>query len=392
MWSDTNIVFAIVAVTALAMASNRLRFDIIALLVMLALVLTGVLSVDQALSGFGSPVVVLVATLLVVGEMLDRTGVAAAIGNWILRRGGGSETKLYVLLMISAAALGAVMSSTAVVAIFIPIVLRLSTQTNMQASRLLLPMSYAALISGMLTLIATTPNLVVSEELGAAGYEPLGFFSFTLVGLSVLIAAIAYMLLVGRKLLPQRAAAGEEQAGRRSMAELWQEYRDEREIKSARVFPGSPLMGQRIGESGLFKDYGIRVLGVRRTVGTGEKVIPSPGAALMLENGDQLLIVVTDEAVARVAADDVLQVRQLSERDHQRWRWEIGCGTAIVHPESSFIGKSLRDAEFSTRFGLHVLGLRRGGVSVSDHAEVPMAASDSLLLVGPWKYVDRFRS
>lgn len=320
MWTDTHIVFAIVLVTALAMASNRLRFDIIALLVVLALVLTGILSVDEALSGFGSPVVILVATLLIVGEMLDRTGVAAAIGNWILHRGGGSETRLYILLMISAGALGAVMSSTAVVAIFIPIVLRLARQTNMQAPRLLLPMSYAALISGMLTLIATTPNLIVSEELGAAGYEPLGFFSFTPIGLAVLALAIVYMLLFGRRLLPERAETGEGRAGQRSMAELWQDFRDEREIKSARVPPSTSLVGQRIGESGLYAEYGIRVLGVRRTVGAGEKVIPSPRATFMLENGDLLMIAATSDDIARAETDGLLQVRELSGWDHQRWR------------------------------------------------------------------------
>lgn len=391
MWTDSTTVFAIVAITAVAMASNRLRFDIIALLVVLALVLTDILSVDEALAGFGSPVVVLVATLLVVGEMLDRTGVAAAIGNWILRQGSGSETRLYVLVMISAGALGAVMSSTAVVAIFIPIVLRLATKTKMPASRLLLPMSYAALISGMLTLIATTPNLVVSDELDNAGYEALGFFSFTPIGLAVLVVAIAYMLLVGRKLLPVSTGAGDENTGLRSMGDMWADFRGERELRSARVFPGSPAVGRRIGESGLDGDYRIRVLGVTRTVGTREKVFPTPNGEFILENGDQLLITAVEDDMHRVEADGLLQVREISDWDRQRWRWELGCGTAIVHPESTFIGKSLRDAQFGTRYHLHALGLRRGGETMQDHADVPLSSSDSLLVVGPWKYLDRFR-
>lgn len=186
--------------TAILMASNRLRFDIIALLVVVALVLSGILSVNEALAGFGSSVVMLVACLLVVGEMLDRTGVAAAIGDWILEKGGSNETRLYIYIVIMAAAglLGAVMSSTAVVAIFIPIVLRVAAETRLQASRFLMPMSYAALISGMLTLIATIPSLVVSEELKGAGYSEFGFFSFTPVGLAVLVVAIGYILLLGR--------------------------------------------------------------------------------------------------------------------------------------------------------------------------------------------------
>ena len=204
MWSDSTFVFLLIAVTAALMASNRVRFDIVALLVVLALMLSGILTVGEALAGFGSPVVMLVACLLVVGEMLDRTGVAVAIGNWILKKGGSDETRLYIVIMAAAALLGAVMSSTAVVAIFIPVVLRVAAETKLQASRLLMPMSYAALISGMLTLIATTPNLVISEELKAAGYSEFGFFSFTPVGLAVLVVSIAYILLFGRRLLPRQ--------------------------------------------------------------------------------------------------------------------------------------------------------------------------------------------
>jgi di/tricarboxylate transporter len=392
MLSDANIVFVIVGVTAVLMASNRLRFDIIALLVVLALVLTGILSVDEALAGFGSPVVVLVATLLVVGEMLDRTGVAAAIGNWILRHGGGSEIRLYILLMVCAAGLGAVMSSTAVVAIFIPIVLRVAAQTNMQSSRLLLPMSYAALISGMLTLIATTPNLVVSEELASSGYEALGFFSFAPVGLAVLCVAIAYMLLVGRKLLPERGDQGPERPVQRSMSELWHDYRGEREIRSARVLANSPAVGKRIGDCGLDSKYGIRILGIRRLAGKSEEIIASPSHSLVIETGDNLLVAVTDSAMVRAETEQYLQIRELSDWDFQRWAWELGCGTAIVHPESSFIGTSLRESEFRTRYNLHVLGLRRGGELVGDYLDTRLASSDSLFVIGPWKYIDNFRA
>ena len=129
MSGETVFVFALICVTAALMASNRVRFDIVALLVVLALMLSGVLSVGEALSGFGSPVVILVAGLLVVGEMLDRTGVANAMGDLILKKGGSSETRLLILIMLGAAVMGGFMSSTAVVAIFIPIVLRIAAQT-----------------------------------------------------------------------------------------------------------------------------------------------------------------------------------------------------------------------------------------------------------------------
>lgn len=164
-------VFILIGVAAVLMASNRVRFDVVALLVVLALMLSGVLTVSEAVSGFGNPVVILVACLLVVGEMLDRTGVARALGDIILKKGGTKEGKLLIAIMAGAGLVGSAMSSTAVVAVFIPIVLRIAEKTKVHASRLLLPMSYAALISGMLTLIATPPNLVVHQELRSAGFD-----------------------------------------------------------------------------------------------------------------------------------------------------------------------------------------------------------------------------
>jgi di/tricarboxylate transporter len=131
MTSDMAFVFALIAGAALLMASNRVRFDLVALFVVLALMLSGILTVNESLSGFGSSVVILVAGLLVVGEMLARTGVARAVGDWILKKGGSNETHLLILIMAGAGVLGAIMSSTAVVAIFIPIVLRIAANTNL---------------------------------------------------------------------------------------------------------------------------------------------------------------------------------------------------------------------------------------------------------------------
>ena len=221
MTNEAAFVFAVIAVAALLMASNRVRFDIVALLVVMALMLSGVLSIGEALSGFGSSVVALVAGLLVIGEMLARTGVARAVGDWILKKGGSNETRLLILIMVGAAILGAVMSSTAVVAIFIPIVLRIAADTGLNNQRMLIPMSYAALISGMLTLIATTPNIVVHEELKGAGYTGFGFFSFAPVGIAVLAVAVIYILLIGRRLLSAETRSSLVDKRGRSIDALW---------------------------------------------------------------------------------------------------------------------------------------------------------------------------
>ena len=392
MWSDSTFVFGLITVTAALMASNRLRFDIVALLVVLTLMLSGILTVGEALAGFGSPVVMLVACLLVVGEMLDRTGVAAAIGNWILKKGGSNETRLYIVIMAAAGLLGAIMSSTAVVAIFIPIVLRVAAETKLQASRLLMPMSYAALISGMLTLIATTPNLVVSEELKGAGYSEFGFFSFTPVGLAVLVVAIAYILLLGRKLLPRQELDLNKAPGVRSMFDIWTDYRVDRVYRSAIIDDHSPLVGVSIKEAALDTRFQVRILGLMRGTGGSEERTPSPPSSTVLESGDTLLFLGRKDALGRLMEESHLRLFAPTERNVQRWLWELGAATVLIHPESELIGKSLCDAEFRSRSRLHVLGMRRNREPVAEYENVKLASSDSLLLMGPWSDVKQLQS
>ena len=392
MSGETIFVFALIGVAAALMASNRVRFDIVALLVVLALMLSGVLSVGEALSGFGNPVVILVAGLLVVGEMLNRTGVAAAMGDYILKKGGSSETRLLIVIMAGAALLGAVMSSTAVVAIFIPIVLRVAAETGHNASRMLMPMSYAALISGMLTLIATTPNLVVSEELKYAGYEGFGFFSFAPVGLAVLVVAILYILLIGRRLLPREA--GETAGGKvgRSVQDLWEDFRIDRVYESVQISQDSTLAGRTITEAGLENHYGVSIIGIMRQTRGGEERIASPASDTGLQAGDVLLIVGHPADHKRLMAEQALTSYSASKRNRQRWLWEIGGAAVLIHPESELIGKSLLEVGFRASYGLGVFGVRRDGEPVADYKDVKLAASDSLLVVGPWSRIQRLQS
>ena len=203
MAGETLFVFLILFVTIILFVSDRLRLDVVAILVILALMLSGLLSSNEALAGFGDPVVILIAGLFVVGEGLFRTGVAFAIGNWLMRAGGTSETRMMILLMLVVAGLSAFMSSTGAVAIFIPVSLNLAAKAGIQPSRLLMPIAFASLIGGMLTLIGTPPNLVVSTQLTREGLEGFGFFEFTPIGLLVLITGIVYMVFWGRKRLLQ---------------------------------------------------------------------------------------------------------------------------------------------------------------------------------------------
>jgi di/tricarboxylate transporter len=392
MAADTLFVFVLIAVAAALMASNKLRFDIIALLVVIALMLSGVLTVSEALAGFGSSVVMLVAGLLVVGEMLDRTGVAVAIGNWILKKGGSSETRLMAVIMAAAGALGAVMSSTAIVAIFIPIVLRISRETRINASRLLMPMSYAALISGMLTLIATTPNLVVSEQLKEEGFTELGFFSFTPVGLAVLAVAIVYMLLVGRKLLPAVPEDAKVEKQGRSLFDLWEDFRVDRNYQALQLTQDSPLAGTTIGESGIIQGYKVHVVGIVRRTPAGEEKIVTPSLDIGIHPEDTLLVIGKPSALETLATEQNLHAISPSATNQQRWLWELGGASVLVHPESRLIGKSLRELMFRDRYHLQVIGLRRNREAVAQYKDLKLASADNLLVLGPWSEIQQLQA
>ncbi|MFG0283373.1 MAG: SLC13 family permease [Phycisphaerales bacterium JB039] len=386
------LVFAIIGAAAALMASNRVRFDIIALLVMLALIVSGILTPARALAGFGSPVVILVAALLVVGEMLDRTGVARAVGDLILKKGGSSERRLLVLIMAAAAMLGAVMSSTAIVAIFIPIVLRIAAEARISPQRLLIPVSYAALISGMLTLIATAPNLVVSEELKAQGMEGFGFFSFTPIGLGVLVVAIVYFAALGRWLLPGSLQPATPESGARRIEELLADFHVAERIGALRIGAGSPLAGKTIAAANFRGDLAARVIGIMRSRGPADDRLLAPGGESEMRAGDILLLVGDDQALRRLVAEFDLEPVSMGPRERQRWRWEQGSAAVLIHPESRLIGKSVREIKFRSAFGLHALGLRHAGNVVPDFEDAPLRPGDSLLVVGPWSRIDRLQS
>ncbi|TPV57267.1 SLC13 family permease [Aestuariibacter sp. GS-14] len=378
-----HIVFVIIAVAALLMATNRVRYDMIAIMVMLALMLTGVTTVGSALSGFGNTVVVLIAGLLVVGEMLDRTGVARFVGDWIADHSQGSKTKLLIMLMLACAMLSAVMSSTAVVAIFIPIVMRIARHTANNPGKLLLPMSYAALVSGMLTLIATPPNLVISGALSSQGFQPLGFFSFSIMGAVVLAGLMVYMVSVGKHWLPD-SGKDETLSVQRTIQALWDEYRVNRELVYLQIGPDSPLHGKTIAQSELYNRHGLRILDLSQRVRGWRELKAGVSPDIVLHSDDVLHVAIPADQL-----DTVKQTYQLfgfhpSQLEAQYRSWEFGAVSVLIHPESRLIGKTIRETRFRDRYGLDVFGVRRNRGSVEQFQDLILQPSDSLLVTGPW--------
>jgi di/tricarboxylate transporter len=394
MTTDLAVVLALLVVAIAMFVVGRPRMDAVALIMIAVMPFTGVISMNEALAGFSDSNIVLIAALFVIGEGLVRTGVARRLGDWLNASAGASEPRLVVLLMLVVGGLGALMSSTAVVAIFIPVVLRICRNTGTAPSRLMMPLSVAALISGMLTLVATAPNLVVNAELARHGMEGFRFFSFTPFGLPVLALGIVYMVFARRLL-----ASGDDDpvvASRRPSLETWiEQYRlADREYR-VRVTAESPLLGRRLEELSL-RTAGVNIVAIVRSLRLGTEMI-RPVAQTELQAGDVLLIDVLAPNVEIESLRQKFLLDALPLGDDSGYftdaRHEIGMVEAIVPAESELIDQTVLEARVRGEHGLTVIGLRRGR-AVHGHGLLneKLRTGDTLLLVGFWADIRRLHA
>ncbi|MGU3523605.1 SLC13 family permease [Enterobacteriaceae bacterium C23F] len=387
MNSELIWVLCLLAVAVLLFATGKVRMDAVALLVIVAFVLSGTLTLSEAFSGFSDPNVILIAALFIIGDGLVRTGVATSMGAWLVKVAGNSEIKMLVFLMLTVAGLGAFMSSTGVVAIFIPVVLSVCMRMNTSPSRLMMPLSFAGLISGMMTIVATPPNLVINSELIREGLDGFSFFSVTPIGIVVLLLGIVYMLVM-RFMLP-----GDDnelrQDKRRTFRDLIKEYRLNGRARRLAIRPGSPLVGQRLDDLKLRERYGANVIGVERWR-RFRRVIVNVNGVSEFHARDVLLIDMSaaDVDLRQFCSEQLLEPMVLRGEYFSDQALDVGMAEVSLIPDSELTGKTIREMEFRTRFGLNVVGLKRGGKPVEgavvDHS---IELGDILLVVGNWKQI-----
>ena len=385
MTPELALVLALLAAAIAMFAIGRPRMDVVGLLVIAALPLTGILTMGETLAGFADPNVVLIAALFVVGEGLGRTGVTYRLGDWLARRAGDSTARVIVLLMLAVAVLGSIMSSTGVVAIFIPVAISLANRTGIPRRQLLMPLSVAGLISGMMTLIATSPNLVVDAELARAGEGRLGFFTFTPIGLTVLVLAIGYMLLA-RPLLGAGTAA-EGRGARRTFDALAADYRLESGTTRYRIRPRSPLIGARLSDVHLGGDRRAGAVIVERTRLLRRTVLTISDDAT-LRAGD---VIVAD---IELRPEDVTTLRleplESEGRFFDRYSRLVGLAEVLIAPDSAAGGKSVKRLRFQREHDLVVVGVRHHGrVVEGDFSATRLVAGDTLLVSGSWEAIAR---
>ncbi len=385
MTTGLTAVLVLLALVIVLFALDWPRMDAVALLAICTLPLTGVIEMSEALAGFSDSNIVLIAALFVIGEGLVRTGVARQLGDWLVVRAGSSQTRLIALLMVVVCGLGATMSSTAVTAIFIPVVMRICRRTETPPAQLMMPLSAAALISGMVTLVATAPNLIVNSELIRRGHPGFHFFSFTPFGVPILGLCIVYMLFARRWFPSANGDNTIPHVRRPALADWVTQYRLADREHRLQISFRSPLAGQTLEALALRGRAGANLIAIQRN-GT----LIQPTAKLRLNAGDILFVDLFGETtdVATMCNEYALNALPLTGAHFIDRSQEIGMAEVFVPADSDLVGKTVVEAGVRSRFGFSVIGLRRAGRAVDQRLmDEKMHIGDILLVIGTWKSI-----
>lgn len=371
------ITLGILLISAILFFTELVRVDLIALLVMGSLALSGVLTSEQALSGFSNPAVVTVWAMFIISGGLSRTGIANAIGRRIFKLAGVGEIRLIVTIMLTAGVLSAFMNNVGVAALLLPVVMDISRRTNHPPSRLLMPLAMGCLLGGMMTLIGTPPNLLTSNALREYGLEPFQLFDFTPTGSIIFIGGVIFIALVARTLLPKRDISKEIQAT--SLADLEQVYDLSSDLYIVQVPGDSILAGKTLAENRIGTVLDINVLGIIHN----KKTSLAPGPDEVIQGGDKLIVTgdlaVLNELHGRqhlIIETNDLKIDDLVSEEIVLAELEISTGSRLV-------GKTLRSINFRSQFHVIVLAIRRDGLPIRTSLdELPLKVADVLLIQG----------
>ncbi|MFN8482997.1 MAG: SLC13 family permease [Anaerolineae bacterium] len=410
MGSGMIITFVILTVTILLFVFSKLRPDLVAVMSLLALFLVGVITPQQALAGFSDTTVILVAALFVVGEGLSRTGITHWLGQQLMRQAGDSQARLLVVLMVGTGVISAFLSNTGTVAMLLPAAVAAAWRIKSIPSRFLIPMAFAASLGGLLTLIGSPTNIVVSDTLSAAGLAPFGFFTFALVGAPLLAAAVVLLVFLAPRLLRDRSSGRPPVEAAAAVEQMAESYNLQSRLFVLEVAQGIGAGGRRLRDVGLGERFSVSVLRVERQ---GPETSPlgmarlremrqtlrdtdeldMPNAATMVQAGDLLIVKGRPERVQQAAAELGWSLHDL--RDDESLvdvlvSQEVGVAEVLIAPRSDYAGRSLAQSDIAHKFGVQVLSLLRGSQLVS-RQDTQLELGDTLLVRGPWAGIERMR-
>jgi di/tricarboxylate transporter len=369
MTLEIGILLLLIGVALVFFSFEWIPPDVVGLGLLLSLILSGILPYKQAFAGFGSDTVIMILSLLIMTAAMLKAGVVDLVGRKILHHVGNRTGLLLPGIMFIVALLSAFISNTAAAAFFIPVAMGIAAKTNVSPSRYLMPVAFASILSSSVSLISTSTNLVVNGLMTNYGLAPMGMFELAPVGIPIALAGLAYMLLVGRHWIPERAQTGSliEGFGIRSY------------LTEVLVLPNSPLIGKTLEQSGLGRDLDLNVLSIVR-----DKQQYQPTGGMQFAAGDVLLVEGARAEVLKVKDTAGIEIRPDIKLSDPNLRSEDSALVeAIVVPNSPLIGRTLRGVQFRERYGLQVLGLNRHGKNVlSKLSRITLRAGDVLLIQG----------
>ena len=390
-------------ISAILFVTGKVRSDLVALCALLALLLCQILDPAEALSGFSNTTVIMMIGLFIVGGGIFQTGLAKMIGSKVMRLAGNSELRLFLLVMTVTSAIGMFVSNTGTVALMLPIVVSMATAAGISSRRLLMPLAFASSMGGMMTLIGTPANLIVSDTLVSAGYEPLSFFSFLPVGIVTLAIGILYLLPATKMLAPKDKDKDGKKDGK-SLKELVKEYGVAENLFRVHIKEHeSKAIGQTVADLNIYREYGINVLELRRSSGpnrfvrTVNQQLASPD--LVLKQNDVLYLSGDLEMITKFAEEYSLRLldNHTDEIDGSSSNasldfFDIGVAEILIMPSSSMINRTIIDAGFRSKYGINVLGIRRKkDYILNELGQVKMHSGDVLLVQGAWKDIARMK-
>ena len=372
-----TITLIILVITVAMFIWGRVRADIVALTALAALLVLGILTPAEALAGFSSPIVIMMIGLFVVGGAIMQTGLAKLTGNKLMALSRGNETITFLLVMLVTSFIGAFVSNTGTVALMMPIIMSIAAGSGMQSSRFLMPLAFAGSLGGMLTLIGTPPNLVIDEVLTAAGYQPLAFFSFFPVGIIVIAIGIIVLMPLS-KIFLSKSQGNKKKKNAKSLDDLVDEYRlldnlhryivPSSRTSAARDENGNQLdiVGKTLKELSIQKKYGVSIIEIRNEkksrLGLVKDVNQNMAkSSSTIQVHDTLYIIGDEQKMQRFVRDYGLRKMKDVKIDF----YDLGLTEIVVMPTSNFVGLRIGEANLRKRFGINVLGVKRGSSSSS---------------------------
>lgn len=377
----------ILAISVTMFIIGRVRSDVVAVCAMAALLIFGILTPAEALAGFSSTVVIMMVGLFVVGGAIFQTGLAKAASHRIMALAGGNDTFMFLLVMFATAIIGAFVSNTGTIALMMPVVVSVATQKGMHPGRMLMPLAFASSMGGMLTLIGTPPNLVIQEALTQAGETPLTFFSFTPVGLIIVVIGVLLMLPLSRMFLGKRKQKDGDAANKgKTLDQLVEEYNLQHQLRRYHITPQSPITGQTLAELDLRNRFGVSVMEIRRKAARSGRFIrnvkqsmPMPDSMMQAE--DIIYISGDNKQMDRFAKD--MKLEQLDDTGIDFY--DLGIAELVLMPTSQLNGARLKTSGLREHYNVNVLGIRRShNYILNDLSEEKLHAGDVLLVQGSW--------